>query len=135
VDTLETATRWDKFLDLHTAVYQSIKNAIENDTDIKPKMPIVMAHLSHAYLDGASLYYTFIFPRSMKDPDKQWHRIKDSASNTIRSHHATISHHHGIGTDHRPWFADKKGAIAYQLLCQLKSQIDPHNILNPGKLF
>ncbi|HOV31848.1 MAG TPA: FAD-binding oxidoreductase [Candidatus Hydrogenedens sp.] len=135
VDTLETATRWDKFLDLHEAVYQSIKNAIENDPDIKPKMPIVMAHLSHAYLDGASLYYTFIFPRSMRAPDKQWHRIKDAASNTIRSHHATISHHHGIGTDHRPWFANEKGAIAYRLLCQLKSQIDPHNILNPGKLY
>lgn len=135
VDTLETATRWSKLLDLYEAIHKSIRQAIENDPDQKPKYPIVMAHLSHAYLDGASLYFTFVFPRSMKDPAGQWHRIKKFASDTIRQYNATISHHHGIGTDHKPWFAGEKGALAYELLRQLKNQIDPKNILNPGKLF
>ncbi len=134
VDTLETATRWSKLLDLYEDIHKAIRSAIETDPDQKPSYPIVMAHLSHAYLDGASLYFTFVFPRSQKDPVQQWYRIKNSASNVIRSHSATISHHHGIGTDHKPWFAGEKGALAYELLRQIKSQIDPKNILNPGKL-
>ncbi len=134
VDTLETATRWSKLLDLYEAIHKTIHQAIENNTEQKPQYPIVMAHLSHAYLDGASLYFTFVFPRSLKDPAGQWQRIKKSASDTIRFHNATISHHHGIGTDHKPWFAGEKGALAYELLRQIKNQIDPKNILNPGKL-
>ncbi len=135
VDTLETATRWSKLLDLYESIHRTIREAIENNHDQKPKYPIVMAHLSHAYLDGASLYFTFVFPRSTRDPMGQWHRIKKLASDTIRLHNATISHHHGIGTDHKPWFAGEKGALAYELLRQIKNQIDPKNILNPGKLF
>jgi len=134
VDTLETATRWSNLLNLHEAIYNAIRDTIQNDPDQKPQFPIVMAHLSHAYLDGASLYFTFVFPRSQKDPSQQWHRIKNTASNVIREHNATISHHHGIGTDHKPWFASEKSALIYELLRQIKSQIDPKNILNPGKL-
>ncbi len=135
VDTLETATRWSQLLDLYEAIYKTIRESIEKDPDQKPKYPIVMAHLSHAYLDGASLYFTFVFPRSLNDPVHQWQRIKNSASDVIRYHGATISHHHGIGTDHKPWLTNEKGALAYELLIQIKSQIDPQNILNPGKLF
>ncbi|MGC8737547.1 MAG: FAD-binding oxidoreductase [Candidatus Hydrogenedens sp.] len=135
VDTLETAIRWSKLLDLHEAIYKAIRETIENDPDQKPQFPIVMAHLSHAYLDGASLYFTFIFPRSQKDPSQQWYRIKNSASDVIRKHNATISHHHGIGTDHKLWFAGEKSALVYELLRQIKYQIDPKNILNFGKLF
>lgn len=134
VDTLETATRWCDLLELYEAVHKSIKTALEEDTELKPKYPIVMAHLSHAYLDGASLYYTFVFPRSLKNPEAQWWRIKNRASDTIREFRATISHHHGIGTDHKKWIAEEKGPLPHQLLYQIKQQIDPHNIMNPGKL-
>ncbi|MCX8064214.1 MAG: FAD-binding oxidoreductase [Candidatus Hydrogenedentes bacterium] len=134
VDTLETATRWSNLLELYEAIHNAIQSAIEEDEELKPKFPIVMAHLSHAYLDGASLYYTFVFPRSLKNPEEQWWRIKNKASETIRSYNATISHHHGIGTDHKKWISGEKGALPYQLLYQIKQQIDPLNIMNPGKL-
>ncbi len=134
VDTLETATRWSKILDLYEDLLNAIKNAILEDEELKPAYPIVMAHLSHAYLDGASLYYTFVFPRSLKNPEKQWWRIKNKAGDVIQAHNATISHHHGVGTDHKKWISTEKGAFPYQLLYQIKNQVDPQNIMNPGKL-
>lgn len=134
VDTLETATRWNKLIELYEDLYKAIKEAIEEDDELKPAYPIVMAHLSHAYLDGASLYYTFVFPRSTQNPERQWWRIKNKACEVIQNHNATISHHHGVGTDHKKWIFSEKGTLPYQLLYQIKNQIDPFNIMNPGKL-
>jgi alkyldihydroxyacetonephosphate synthase len=60
--------------------------------------------------------------------------VKQAASEAIATHGGTISHHHGVGTDHAPWLPREKGEIGFRLLRALKRELDPDGILNPGKL-
>jgi alkyldihydroxyacetonephosphate synthase len=133
VDTLETATSWPNIKKLHAAV----RNALE--TSIAATVPrgargIVMAHISHVYRDGASLYFTYIFPRALDDEIAQWRKIKTAASDAIAANGGTISHHHGVGEDHLPWIAREKGELGIEILRGIKRTLDPKGILNPGKL-
>ena len=73
---------------------------------------IVMCHISHAYPDGASLYFTYIFPRALDGEIAQWQTIKKAASDAIAKNGGTISHHHGVGEDHLPWMQPKKANSA-----------------------
>jgi len=94
-----------------------------------------MCHISHSYPDGASLYFTYIFPRALNGSDiTQWHAIKQVASDAIVANGGTISHHHGVGEDHLPWIAQEKGALGLDVLRAVKRSLDPKGILNPGKL-
>ncbi len=95
---------------------------------------IVLCHISHSYPDGASLYFTYIFPRALDGELEQWRRIKRAASDAIAANGGTISHHHGIGEDHLPWMAQEKGALGIEVLRAIKTTLDPKGILNPGKL-
>jgi alkyldihydroxyacetonephosphate synthase len=93
-----------------------------------------MAHLSHCYHDGASLYFTYALVRDPERPVEQWLTIKRAASEAILEAGGTISHHHGVGEDHLPWMPHEKGPIGQSLLRTLKQQMDPQGVLNPGKL-
>ena len=99
---------------------------------------IVMAHISHAYADGASLYFTFVFPRrhdgGLEGEIEQWLTIKRAASDAIAANGGTISHHHGVGTDHAPWLGQEKGPIGMQTLSAVKNSIDPKGVMNPRKV-
>ena len=138
VDTLETAASWPTLLELQSKVRTAILEAITSpspDTSEAPSLQgVCMSHLSHSYLDGASLYFTFLFPRDLENEVAQWQKIKRAATDAIASHGGTISHHHGVGTDHAPWMEEEKGAIGMNLLRQLKSELDPKGIMNPEKL-
>ena len=93
-----------------------------------------MAHISHSYPDGARLYFTFAFVRDPERPVEQWLAVKQAASDAIVTRGGTISHHHGVGLDHRPWLDQEKGPVGTALLRALKDQVDPTGVLNPGKL-
>ena len=134
VDTLETATRWSNIVHLHATVAKTIENALAANASAPGARGIVMAHVSHCYRDGASLYFTFAFPRALDREVEQWLAVKKAASDAIIANGGTISHHHGVGTDHLPWIAEEKGPIAMDILKSLKRQLDPTNIMNPGKL-
>lgn len=134
IDTLETSTNWANMLPLHEKVTKAIDEAISANTPEPGERGIVMAHVSHSYPDGASLYFTFLFPRKLDDEVSQWLAIKRAASDAILAGGGTISHHHGVGTDHAPWLAEEKGPQGYRLLKTLKAECDPDGILNPGKL-
>ncbi|MEN6544191.1 FAD-binding oxidoreductase [Parvibaculum sp.] len=134
IDTLETATRWSNVGKLHKAVVEAIDGAMKANMPEVTGRGIVMAHLSHSYPDGASLYFTFVFPRQIDREVEQWQAIKRAASDAIIENRGTISHHHGVGTDHAPWLAEEKGPIGYNLLKSLKRELDPTGVLNPGKL-
>jgi alkyldihydroxyacetonephosphate synthase len=134
VDTLETATSWSNFAALHAAVRSALAEAIAEVCPRPGVRPLVMGHLSHSYPDGASLYFTFVWPRDLAQPAVEWHAIKSAVSDAITRHGGTISHHHGIGTDHAPWLAAEKGPIAMDLLRAVKTTLDPNRTLNPGKL-
>lgn len=134
VDTLETATRWSNMLHLHGAMTPAIETAIRETLPNEGAHGIVMGHLSHSYTDGASLYYTFAFPRDLEAEVPQWRAIKKAATETIVEHGGTISHHHGVGTDHADWMVEEKGPIGVSILKAVKDELDEAGIMNPGKL-
>lgn len=127
VDTLETSTEWSNLLRLYRAVRRAIRGELGPNA-------AVLAHISHSYPDGASLYFTFFFARDLDDEIGQWLRVKRAASDAIAEHGGTISHHHGVGQDHAPWFRAEKGEAGVGLLAAAKASLDPEGILNPGKL-
>jgi alkyldihydroxyacetonephosphate synthase len=134
VDTLETATSWSKIDGLYTAVRAALEKAIAETAPRPGARGIVTCHISHSYPDGASLYFTYIFPRALDGEIAQWRAIKTAASDAIVAHGGTISHHHGVGEDHLPWIEQEKGALGIDVLRAVKQTLDPNGILNPGKL-
>jgi len=93
-----------------------------------------MAHLSHSYLDGACLYFTILYPIDAGRDLEQWAAIKREATEAILAAGGTLSHHHGVGVDHREWMARERGALATELLRAAKRAVDPRGLMNPGKL-
>jgi len=134
IDTLETATEWSNILPLHKKVTEAIETALAENMEKAGQSGIVMAHVSHSYPDGASLYFTFVFPRDLTNEVGQWQKIKRAASDALLANGGTITHHHGVGTDHAPWLEEEKGATGISLLKTLKAKLDPKGIMNPGKL-
>jgi alkyldihydroxyacetonephosphate synthase len=129
VDTLETATSWSDLGKLHDAVREALRAALEG----RGMPPLVMCHVSHLYPSGASLYFTFL-ARQEEDALAQWQAAKTAASETIVAGGGTITHHHGVGRDHRQWLAAENGPLGIELLRAAKERLDPAGIMNPGKL-
>jgi len=134
VDTLETATRWSNIVHLHDVTRSSIMSTLADNPAARGVRGIVMSHVSHSYRDGASLYFTFVFPRDLDREVEQWLAVKKAASDAIIANGGTITHHHGIGTDHLPWFPTEKGPIGLAALKAIKQRLDPTGVMNPGKL-
>lgn len=134
VDTLETATSWSRIPTLYDAVADALRTTIAATAPGTNSKGIVMCHISHAYPDGASLYFTYIFARALDDEIGQWRSIKKAATDAIVANGGTLSHHHGVGEDHIPWMAAEKGTLGLDVLRAMKSALDPKGVLNPGKL-
>lgn len=134
IDTLETSTRWSNIEALREKTVAAIENAIAENVPEPECKGIVMAHVSHSYPDGASLYFTYVFPRQLDREVEQWQAIKRAASDVLLENKGTITHHHGVGVDHTPWLQEEKGAIGFDLLKTIKAKMDPKGIMNPGKL-
>ncbi len=65
---------------------------------------------------------------------RQWRTAKAAASQAIATAGGTISHHHGVGTDHREAYANEIGSLAVEALQAVKHVLDPDAVLNPGIL-
>src|SRR6185436_18701689 len=128
VETLETATTWDRLEALHASVGAALAGALA------PTPPMVGCHVSHVYPDGASLYFTVLAAVDADDPAGQWVRAKRAASDAIAAAGATITHHHAVGRDHAPWLRSEAGTLGIELLQAIKQQCDPAGIMNPGVL-
>jgi alkyldihydroxyacetonephosphate synthase len=128
-ETLETATDWSNVPALKAAVTGALISALaESGTPA-----LVLCHISHVYATGASLYFTVVAGQR-GNPIEQWCAAKTAAGNAIVSSGGTITHHHAVGADHRPWMRDEVGELGVQVLRAVKSTLDPAGILNPGKL-
>jgi alkyldihydroxyacetonephosphate synthase len=137
VDTLETATAWSNVPRLYDAVRAALLETMKAQSGVAGGRGICLAHISHSYVDGASLYFTYVWPRARGGLDAeiaQWQAIKGAASDAIAANGGTISHHHGAGVDHAKWMATEKGALSMEVLRALKRTLDPNAIMNPGKL-
>ena len=122
-DTMEVAASWANLGALHAAVRKAIS-----------KHAFVMAHLSHAYPDGCSIYFTFV--GSAPTPaeaeakyDAAWRAALDAAIDAG----GTLSHHHGVGRSKAPKLGRELGA-GVDVLHALRNALDPAGILNPGNL-
>nr|WP_090277823.1 FAD-binding oxidoreductase [Mycolicibacterium komanii]CRL72839.1 FAD/FMN-dependent dehydrogenase [Mycolicibacterium komanii] len=128
-ETLETATNWSNVPALKAAVTEALTNALaETGTPA-----LVLCHISHVYPTGASLYFTVVAGQR-GNPIEQWRKAKAAASDAIIRTGATITHHHAVGADHRPWMRDEIGDLGVAILRAVKDTLDPTGILNPGKL-
>jgi alkyldihydroxyacetonephosphate synthase len=129
-ETLETSHTWTRLGELHRSVGAAISGALDG----QGTPGLVFCHLSHAYPDGASLYFTF-FARSLRGAElKQWAAVKKAASEAIVANGATITHHHAVGRDHTPYMAAEVGDTGLEVLRAIKQRLDPTGIMNPGKL-
>lgn len=128
-ETLETATHWSNLANLKAKVTQALTDSLT----AQGTPALVMCHISHTYPTGASLYFTVI-AKQADDPMAQWATAKRAAGDAIVAASGTITHHHAVGADHRPWMTDEIGDLGVQVLRAVKQAIDPTGILNPGKL-
>jgi alkyldihydroxyacetonephosphate synthase len=126
VETLETSATWSRLDATREAVRAALHSALPD--------ALVLCHVSHLYPHGASLYFTVLAARSADDPVGQWRRAKHAATAAVVANGATVTHHHGIGTDHREWMGTEVGDLGVEVLRAVKATLDPHGILNPGKL-
>jgi alkyldihydroxyacetonephosphate synthase len=128
-ETLETATNWSNIPAVKSAVTEALTTALaETGTPA-----LVLCHISHVYPTGASLYFTVVAGQR-GNPIEQWRKAKTAASDAMVRTGATITHHHAVGADHRPWMRDEVGDVGVKVLQAVKATLDPAGILNPGKL-
>ncbi|MDG3010903.1 FAD-binding oxidoreductase [Rhodococcus sp. D2-41] len=128
-ETLETATTWQNLAHLR----QSVTAALTGNLTAQGTPALVLCHISHTYPTGASLYFTVVCAQS-EDPLTQWMSAKRAAGDAIVAAGGTITHHHAVGRDHRPWMAAEVGELGVAVLRAVKNTVDPDGILNPGKL-
>ncbi|MFR9751599.1 FAD-binding oxidoreductase [Nocardia sp. 004] len=128
-ETLETATTWSNLAALKEKVTTALTDALGG----QGTPALVMCHISHTYSTGASLYFTVVAKQS-DDPLAQWSAAKRAVGDAIVAAGGTITHHHAVGIDHRPWLPDEVGELGVRILRAVKAEIDPTGVLNPGKL-
>ncbi|WP_448856188.1 FAD-binding oxidoreductase [Corynebacterium camporealensis] len=129
-ETLETATTWSKAAELKAGITQAIGDALaESGTP-----SLIMCHISHVYETGCSLYFT-ILAGQREDAARQWWKAKEAASKVIVEQNGSITHHHAVGTDHKPFLPAEFSDLGIDILRAVKKHLDPAGILNPGKLF
>ncbi|MCC2974772.1 FAD-binding oxidoreductase [Massilia sp. IC2-476] len=132
IDTVETALDWPRV----SEAMESIERAAAGALQASGERVHAYTHLSHLYPQGASVYATFVF-RLAGDFEAdllRWRQLKDRVSEAIVAAGGTISHQHGVGTDHAPWLAAEKGELGLGAMRALFRHFDPDGRMNPGKL-
>jgi len=120
IDTLECAVTWEQLPQVHKQVRAYVKQ--------RPRT-ICMTHISHAYPQGANLYFIFIIPYTGIN---DYLTLQYGILGAIQASGAAMSHHHGIGKQTAPWLEEQIGESWMDLMHVLKQHFDPHNIMNPG---
>ena len=129
-ETFETACTWDSFETLDAAVTAAAQRAIAEVCG----SGVVTCRFTHVYPDGPAPYYGIYAPGRWGSTVAQWDEIKTAVSEAIAGHGGTITHHHAVGRDHRPWYDRQRPDVFAAALRAAKSALDPAGILNPGVL-
>ncbi len=130
VDTFETACTWDRFDELHGAVISAVRGAMKQQCGTG----LITCRFTHVYPDGPAPYYTFIAPGRRGAELEQHAAIKRAASDALIAHGGTITHHHAVGREHRPWYDRQRPDPFARALEAAKQALDPSGVLNPGVL-
>jgi alkyldihydroxyacetonephosphate synthase len=130
-DTFETAITWERFEGFHDTVKAATEAAIREATG-RPGQ--VTCRFTHVYPDGPAPYFTFHALGQHGDLLLQWQTIKSAASEALIAGGGTITHHHAVGRDHRPWYDKQRPELFAAALRAAKREIDPQGLMNPGVL-
>jgi alkyldihydroxyacetonephosphate synthase len=134
LDTLETATHWDNIRRMVGVIERALCFGLQ---DIGERV-LAFSHLSHTYPSGSNIYTTYLYriPESGNPQEtlRRWRVLKAVASKAILAAGGTITHQHGIGTDHLAYLPDEKGVLGIAALRDLCKRFDPAGIMNPRKL-
>ena len=129
-ETFETACTWDRFPALHASVTTAVEDAIRRICGTG----WVTCRFTHAYPDGVAPYFSVLSPGTPGSELAQWDEIKAAASDAVLAAGGTITHHHAVGRDHRPWYDRQRPDVFAGALRAAKTAVDPGGILNPGVL-
>jgi alkyldihydroxyacetonephosphate synthase len=136
-DTFETAITWDRFTDFHATLIETARAAVAEacgapvEGDAAPK---VSCRFTHVYPDGPAPYFTVLAPARRGSEVEQWDEIKAAVSEAVIDAGGTITHHHAVGRDHRPWYDRQRPEPFAEALRAAKRAVDPAGMLNPGVL-
>jgi alkyldihydroxyacetonephosphate synthase len=136
-DTFETAITWDRFPDFHAEVMDTATRAVAETSGSPAEgrgSPRISCRFTHVYPDGPAPYYTVLAPARRGDEVAQWDAIKAAVSQAVIDAGGTITHHHAVGRDHRPWYDQQRPAPFADALRAAKRELDPKSVLNPGVL-
>jgi alkyldihydroxyacetonephosphate synthase len=129
-ETFETAITWDRFEAFHQTVLERVTTAVWDVCGAGS----VTCRFTHVYPDGPAPYYTILAPATRGSELEQWAEIKRVASDAVIECGGTITHHHAIGRDHRPWYDRQRPEPFAAALRAAKAALDPTGALNPGVL-
>jgi alkyldihydroxyacetonephosphate synthase len=129
-ETFETAITWERFEGFHESVLAATRAAVQEVCG----QGSVTCRFTHVYPDGPAPYYTILAPARRGGELEQWAAIKRAASDAVIGAGGTITHHHAVGRDHRPWYDDQRPGPFAQALRAAKAALDPAAMLNPGVL-
>ena len=130
-DTFETAITWDRFEAFHARVKEATETGIREATG---RAGEVTCRFTHIYPDGPAPYFSFHALGRHGELEAQWHRIKEAASDAVIAGGGTITHHHAVGREHRPWYDKERPDLFAAALHAAKRALDPQGLLNPGVL-
>ncbi len=123
IDTMEVAATWSRMWPMYEAVRAALSRHV-----------FVMAHFSHAYPEGASIYFTFAgSAASDEEALRRYDETWQSALQAVVGAGGTLSHHHGVGRSKAPMMRQEQGA-AVAMVGRIKRALDPASILNVGSL-
>jgi alkyldihydroxyacetonephosphate synthase len=129
-ETFETAVTWDRFWDFHDGVLAAVKRAVQEVCG----GGAISCRFTYVYPDGPAPYYSIYAPGRPGDELEQWDALKQAASEAILALGGTITHHHAVGRDHRPWYLRELPELFTAALRAAKAELDPAGIMNPGVL-
>jgi alkyldihydroxyacetonephosphate synthase len=136
-ETFETAITWDRFEQFHAETMVAVRAKVAEVCDAPAEgrgAPRVSCRFTHVYPDGPAPYFTVLAPAIRGGEVEQWAEIKAAAGEALIEGGATITHHHAVGRDHRPWYDRQRPAPFAAALRAAKAELDPAGMLNPGVL-
>jgi len=136
-ETFETAITWDRFEDFHAMAMEAVRARVAEVCDAPaegPGAPRISCRFTHVYPDGPAPYFTVMAPAVRGGEVEQWDEIKSAAAEAVIEGGGTITHHHAVGRDHRPWYDRQRPAPFAAALRAAKAELDPAGMLNPGVL-
>ncbi|HVC08114.1 MAG TPA: FAD-binding oxidoreductase [Solirubrobacterales bacterium] len=136
-ETFETAITWERFEQFHAEVMDTVRAKVAEVCSAPAAglgAPRVSCRLTHVYPDGPAPYFTVLAPAVRGGEVEQWGEIKAAASEAVLEGGGTITHHHAVGRDHRPWYDRQRPPPFAAALRAVKAELDPSGMLNPGVL-